>query len=291
MAPTRARTGARLAIEPNGAGRRAPLRLAVAGLGAIGLVVARQVDAGRVEGLALAAVSARDRDRARRVTAEFASAPAILGLGELAEVADVVVECVPAAAFLDVARPVLERGRILVPLSVGALLDHMELVDVAREAGGRILVPTGALLGLDAVRAVARGRVHSITMVTRKPPAGLQGAPHLVSNGISLDGLKEAKCLFTGSAREAAKGFPANLNVAAALALAGIGPELTQIEIWADPAVRHNTHTIDIRSDSSDLSMTIRNTPSEDNPRTGKVTALSVIAALERLTAPLVVGS
>ena len=97
--------------------------------------------------------------------------------------------------------------------------------------------------------------------------------------------------LFSGSAREAARGFPANLNVAAALALAGIGPDRTMVEIVADPAVEHNTHTIEVKSDSSDLTMTIRNTPSEENPRTGKITALSVIAALERLTAPLTVGT
>jgi aspartate dehydrogenase len=101
----------------------------------------------------------------------------------------------------------------------------------------------------------------------------------------------EPKLLFSGCAREAARGFPANLNVGAALALAGIGPDRTMVEIWADPSVTHNTHTIEVKSDSSDFTMTIQNAPSAENPRTGKITALSAVAALERLTAPLTVGT
>jgi aspartate dehydrogenase len=97
--------------------------------------------------------------------------------------------------------------------------------------------------------------------------------------------------VFAGSAREAIAGFPANVNVAVALSLAGIGPDRTQIEVWADPTVTRNTHTVTVKSDSADLSMTIANIPSEENPRTGRITALSVLAALRRLTEPLVVGS
>jgi len=141
------------------------------------------------------------------------------------------------------------------------------------------------------VRAAAEGAIASVTIVTRKPPAGLAGAPLLARRGISLDGLDKPLRVFEGSAREAIAGFPANVNVAVALALAGIGPDHTRAEIWADPGVTRNTHTIIVESDSSNLTMTIENTPDADNPRTGKITALSVLAALRRLTAPLVVGS
>jgi aspartate dehydrogenase len=128
-------------------------------------------------------------------------------------------------------------------------------------------------------------------MVTRKPLQGLAGAPHLIENNLSIEGLTEPLRIFEGTAREAAKGFPANLNVAVALSLAGIGPDRTQVEVWADPGVTRNTHTVTVRSDSSDLTMTIENIPDPDNPRTGRITALSVLAALRRLTSPLVVGS
>ena len=267
------------------------LKVAIAGLGAIGLQVARRIDAGEIEGLVLSAVAARDETKAQRNLAGFRSPPKILPLKQLAEVADVVVECVPAAHFLSAAEPPIRLGRTFMPLSVGALLGHMELVDLARETGARIVVPSGAILGLDAVRAVAEGNVESVRLVTRKPPAGLAGAPLLVEKGISLEGLSEPLMVYAGTAREAAKGFPANLNVSVALSLAGIGPDRTEVEVWADPTVTHNTHTIIVKSDSSNLTMTIENTPSAENPRTGVITALSVIAALRRLTAPLVIGT
>ena len=267
------------------------LRLGIAGLGAIGMDVARAVDAGTVPGLQLVAVAARDQTKARGAIESFTSPPSLVGLAELAEAADAVVECLPSQHFAAVAGPAVERGRIFMPLSVGALIDHMPLVERARETGARSLVPTGALLGLDAVRAAAEGKIASVKIITRKPPAGLAGAPLLVERGIVLGGLNEPLKVFEGSAREAIAGFPANVNVAVALSLAGIGPDATRAEIWADPGVTRNTHTIVVKSDSSDLTMTIENIPSEENPRTGKITALSVLAALRRLTAPLVVGS
>jgi aspartate dehydrogenase len=268
-----------------------PIRLAIAGLGAIGLQVARRVDAGEIEGIVLTAVAARDRAKALQKVAGFRSRPKVLPIGALAEEADAVVECVPAAHFLEAAEPPVRQGRIFMPLSVGALLGNMHLVDLARQTGARIIVPSGAILGLDAVRAVAEGNVQSVRLVTRKPPAGLAGAPLLVEKGISLEGLAEPLLVFTGSAREAAKGFPANLNVSVALSLAGIGPDRTVVEVWADPTVTHNTHTIIVQSDSSNLTMTIENIPSAENPRTGIITGLSVVAALRRLTAPLVIGT
>jgi aspartate dehydrogenase len=112
----------------------------------------------------------------------------------------------------------------------------------------------------------------------------------LVKNGISVDGLKAAKCVFAGTAREAALGFPENVNVAAALSLAGIGPDRTTIEIWADPAVARNCHSIEVEADSARFSFAIENVLSE-NPRTGRIVALSVIAALRKLSAPLRVGT
>jgi aspartate dehydrogenase len=152
------------------------------------------------------------------------------------------------------------------------------------------VVPTGALIGLDAVTAAAVGEIHSVRMVTRKPVRGLAGAPYIVENNIAIEGITEPLKIFDGSAREAAKGFPANVNVAAALSLAGIGPDRTTIEIWADPALTRNVHRIEVDSDSARFSMGIENIPSE-NPKTGRITALSVIACLRKLRASLRVGT
>jgi aspartate dehydrogenase len=176
------------------------------------------------------------------------------------------------------------------PLSAGALIENFDLAERARKTGARIIVPTGALLGLDAVRAAAEGKIHSVTMVSRKPPRGLEGAPYLAEHKISLAGLKAPLKVFAGSARDGAKGFPANVNVAAALSLAGIGPDHTRLEIWADPAIDRNIHRIEVEADSACFSMTIENVPSE-NPKTGRITALSAIACLRGLVAPLKIGS
>jgi aspartate dehydrogenase len=265
--------------------------VAIAGLGAIGLRVARAIDEGTIPGITLTAVSARNLEGARAKIADFKSPPATVPLSELAKHADIVVECVPAAAFREVAEPVIDAGKWLLPLSVAGLLNHMDLVERARKSGGRIVVPTGALIGLDTVRAMATGKIHEVRLETRKPPAGLAGAPHLIENNISLDGLKEPLCVFRGTARQAAKAFPANVNVAAALGLAGIGPDHTQVEVWADPGVDRNHQSVTIRSDAGEARMTIANIPSAENPRTGRIVANSVIATLHRFTAPLTVGT
>jgi aspartate dehydrogenase len=266
------------------------LRVAIGGFGAIGKVVARRLDHG-IDDLMLAAVAARDVARAETALAGFARSVPIVPLSELWRYADIVVECAPAAVLRELAEPALSQGRTVIVLSCGALLDNFDLVDLARRQNGRILVPTGALLGLDAVIAAAEGGIASVRMVTRKPPGGLAGAPYLVANGIDLTDLGQPMLVFAGTAREAARGFPANVNVAAALALAGVGPERTIVEIWADPAVTRNIHRIEVEADAARFSMQIENVPSADNPRTGRLTALSVVAALKKLSSPLAIGT
>jgi len=266
------------------------LRVAVAGLGAVGLEVAKRLAVG-IEDLTLAAVSARDCDRAKARMADIGADVAVLAAGELAEVADVVVECAPAAVFPSIAEPALRAGRVLVPISVAALMENLHLVDVAKHSGGRVLVPSGALLGLDAVRAAAEGTIHSVCMVTRKPPDGLAGAPYLEAHGIDLKDVNEPLRVFSGTARQGAAGFPANLNVAAALGLAGIGLDRTQLEIWADPTVTRNCHRIVVEADSARFVLEIENTPTEANPRTGRLVANSIVASLRRLVSPLIVGT
>jgi aspartate dehydrogenase len=266
------------------------LTVAIGGLGAIGLRLAKELDKG-IEGLSLAAVAARDAEKVKAAVAGFRTPPKVTDLAGLAAAADVVVEAAPASVFEAIVAPAVEAGRIVVVSSVGALLPRMHLVDRAKETGARIIVPTGALLGLDAVRAAAEGNVESVTLVTRKPPRGLAGAPYLEQHGIDVTTITTPTKIFDGSARDGAKGFPANVNVAAALALAGIGPDRTRLEIWADPTVTRNTHTVKVEADTVRLTMTIENVPSEENPRTGKITPLSLLACLRGLTATLKVGS
>ena len=265
------------------------LRVAIAGLGAIGRATALRLAEG-VPGLRLVCAAANDQAKAQAFLDAHGIACPLVPFSAFPEHADIAIECAPAALIDQICRPMLEAGKQVMVLSAGALLPRPELIALAKERGGRILVPTGALLGLDAVAAAAEGQIHSVRMTTRKPPAGLAGAPYLVANNIAVDGLKEAKRVFSGNAREAAAGFPANVNVAAALALAGIGPDRTMIDIWADPGVTRNCHTIEVDADCARFTLSIENIPSE-NPKTGRIVALSVLADLRRLAAPLRVGT
>jgi aspartate dehydrogenase len=266
------------------------LAVAIGGLGTIGRAVATALDRG-IAGMRLVAVSSRNTAKAKEFLAKLAAQPQIVSSAQLGELADIVVECAPAAVLREIAEPALRRGRKVFIISVGALLDAPDLIELASRHGGQIIVPTGALIGLDAVTAAAEGTIRSVRMRTRKPVRGLVGAPYLEEKGIDILNISEPLKVFEGTAREAALGFPANLNVGAALGLAGLGPDRTIIEIWADPGLDRNSHQIEVDSDSASFSMTIGNIPSAENPRTGKITALSVIAALRKLTNPLRIGT
>jgi aspartate dehydrogenase len=272
------------------AAQKKNLRIAIAGLGAIGKSIATTLAKGGVPGVELTAVSAKNHDKAKEFVSTLAHPVQVLNISDLEKEADLVIECAPAALLPEIAAPFLKAQKQVIVLSVGALLFHPELITMAKDQGGVIHVPTGALIGLDAMIAAAEGKIHSVRMVTRKPPKGLAGAPHLIEHNISIEGLTEAKKVFEGNARDAAKGFPANLNVVVALALSGVGPENTLLEIWADPAVVRNTHTIVVDSDSAKFTMTMENIPSE-NPKTGRIVAQSVIAMLRKMKSSFKVGT
>jgi aspartate dehydrogenase len=265
-----------------------PRRVAIAGLGSIGSKLARALDDG-VPGFTLSAVATRDATKGEALLSSLANRPTMVPVAALEGYADLVIECAPAPLLPAVIAPFLRAGKTAIVMSVGALLEREDLIDLARAHAGQIIVPSGALLGLDAVTAAAQGTIHSVRMITRKPVRSLVGAPYLSAHNVCIDDIKEPLKIFEGSARKAAQGFPANLNVAAALSLAGIGPDRTIVEIWADPTLSRNSHRIEVDADSASFSMSIANVPSE-NPRTGRITALSVIAYLRNVYAPLRIG-
>ena len=266
------------------------MKVGIAGFGSIGKVVGKALDQG-IEGLELAAISVRNIERGLNRMSGFKKPVPVLDPQELADTCDIIVECVPKEAFNSFAIPALSAGRLFVTVSAAGILANPSTIKMAEDGKGRIILATGALLGLDAVRAAAEGTIEEVVMITRKPPNALTGAPHLIDNDISVEGLNEPKKVFDGSAREGAAGFPANVNVAAALGLAGIGPDRTKLEIWADPGLTRNTHSIRVVSDSATFEMSIENVQSEEKPGTGKITALSVIACLRGLVSSLKVGT
>ena len=270
------------------------MRVAIAGLGAVGLPVARELFRGSIPGMSLAAVSASTEASARSKAASAGLTDvAVLTASELAAHADVVVEALPPSLFLDVAQPTLAAGKTLLVLSVTQLLLEYEVLEkLAASSGGRILVPSGALCGLDAVKAATEGgTVTSVVMQTRKPPASLANAPFVREQGLNLSELAEPQRLYAGSVSDAAQRFPANVNVAVALSLAGIGPDRTKYELWADPGVERNTHTFAVKSAESNFEVRIAGVPTESNPATGALTPLSAMATLRGLVSTVRVGT
>jgi aspartate dehydrogenase len=198
----------------------------------------------------------------------------------LVERSDLVVEAAGGHVVEDLARRTFEQRKDLMVISIGALLEHPEVLTLARERRCRLILPSGAIAGLDAVKAACVGSIDYVRLTSRKPPRALEGAPFLQEHAISLDNLTEERRLFAGPAREAVRGFPDNLNVSAALSLAGIGPDATQVEIWAVPGLERNCHDIEVCGEFGLLRVHIENIPSE-NPKTGRLTALSIIRAIQ----------
>jgi aspartate dehydrogenase len=269
--------------------RARPLTVGVVGLGVIGRQVCRALDAG-LPGLRLAGATARTPAPAQAFLASLATPVPLLSLDDLVAASEVVVEASSQAHLQEVAPRALGAGRDLVVLSCGALLGRDDWIALAEQQGSRILVPSGAIGGLDAVKGGAVGAITAVTMESRKAPAGWAGAPWVVQQKIDLGAIREETLLFEGPASEACPAFPANVNVLAALSLAGIGPERTTTRIYAVPGLARNTHRVRVEGEFGSIELEVRNVPSE-NPRTGRLSYLSTIALLRDLGATVRVGT
>ncbi len=267
-----------------------PLRVAIAGFGSIGRLVGRHLDGG-LAGLQLAAVSAARLDRARDHLKEFRHPVPAVPLARIADEADVVVDCTPPEIFAETMASAIARARTIVTVSAAALLEHEEVLARAAAAGSRIVLVSGSVGGLDALRAASIGTIRSVRMITRKPPLSLARSPWLSQRGIDATKLTTPTKIFDGSARAAARNFPDKFNLAATVALAGIGPDRTQIEIWLDPGVERNVHRIAVDADSTRFEIEIHNVPNPGHEGTGPLVAYSIIAALKDLTAGFRVGT
>ena len=265
------------------------LSIGIVGCGAIGQALLRAADSGQLN-VPVAGVTSRDEHRAHEFLGTLKSPPPYLDRQELIARSDLLVETAGGHVVPELAKETFAAGKDLMVISIGALLDYPGIIQEARDKSCRLLAPSGAIAGLDGIKSACAGRVDRVTMVSRKPPIGLEGAPHLVENGISLEGLEEEMEVFSGTAREAVKGFPANLNVSAAVSLAGLGPDKTQVKMLAVPGLERNCHDIEVVGDFGFLSVHIENIPSE-NPRTGRLTALSIIRSVQDAVDPFRIGT
>ena len=266
------------------------MEVGIVGLGAIGRQLCLALDEG-IPGLQLAGATARDREKAERFLSSLRAPAPFLSLDDLVQASDLVVEASTQAHLREAIAPrTLGAGKDLVVLSCGGLLGRQDWVDLAAAKGCRILVPSAAIAGLDGVKGACMGAITSVTMETRKPPRGLAGAPWIEAQKIDLDRITEETLIFEGPATEACRAFPANVNVLAALSLAGIGPEKTRISLYAVPGLTMNRHRITVEGEFGRLAIEVENVPSE-NPRTGKLSYLSTIALLRDLGASIRIGT
>jgi len=263
--------------------------VAIVGCGAIGRAIAKAFSDGRLPGRVTAVCDLRP-EAAERLAASIRPVPHITTVEGAVRAASVVVECASVNAVDPVVRAAARHRRDVVVMSEIGLMGHPELFDVVRRAGISMAVPSGALAGLDALRAASGAKLKSVKLTTRKPPAGLESAPYVVRRGINLRGLKKPLILYNGNVIGAAKGFPANINVAAGCALAGIGPKATRVCIIADPTTTVNSHTLEYEGEFGRAVCRIENRPFPENPKTSYLAALSAISALRRMLEGIGIG-
>jgi aspartate dehydrogenase len=266
------------------------MRVGIVGVGIIGQALARAIDRGEVAAQ-LTALHSRNLEKAQAFAHTLGRVPEVVEdiAGVIAR-CDLVIEAATQAALSAMAPAILGAGKDLMVLSVGALLDHPEWPALAARHGCRLYVPSGAIVGLDGLKGACVGQVESVTITTRKPPQGLAGAPYVEAHGIDVYAFTTETVIFEGSAREACQGFPANVNVAAALSLAGIGPDRTRICILVAPGSTRNIHDVEVVGEFGRLTTHIENVPTE-NPRTGKLSYLSAIGLLRQIVSALHCGT
>src|SRR3970040_639807 len=242
----------------------------------------RRGDLGRARVVAIAGRG--EHSRGKQLAKAF-RVPYVSGLKALlAAKPDVVVEAAAHDAGREDGEPLLKKGIALIVLSCGALCDdalRKKLERAAAKSGALLSVPSGGIGGLGALKEACVAGVDEVTIAVTKPPAAWKGIPYVEKLRVDLDGLGEPRVLFEATAREGVPHFPANVNIAAVLSMAGIGFDRTRLKVVADPALRYNTHFIDIRGKTGHISIRLENVPAPDNPKTAWLARYSALAALQ----------
>ncbi len=255
----------------------------IAGLGAIGSAVGRALNKG-IDGLEWVAAS--------DLNAHDEFDVPLVNFEELAERCDIIIEALPPKAVPELAKITFEKQKTLILISSCALLMFPDILKYHGLSTSRIIVPSGAIAGIDGIKGLKELGIQKSTIASTKPPRGFNGAPHVNKAGINLDQIQASGVktkIFKGNALEAAKGFPANVNVAATLSLAGIGAQNTMVEIWADPDAISNSHEITVSGEFSTLNMRIENKPDPANPKSSMLAAQSIVAVLKDINKAIVV--
>ena len=271
------------------------MRVGIIGGGTIARLFLQHIRAGDLGAAEVVAILGRNAaSRGKALAAEF-SVPFILGIDELLrQRPDVVVEAAAHEAVRDLGPPVLNAGIPLIVLSAGALANDTlreELERAALQHRALLYVPSGGIGGLDALKAACVAGVDEVTIAVTKPARAWKGIAYVEKLGIDLDRLSGPVTLFEGPAREGVPHFPANVNIAAVLSMAGIGFDRTWLKVVADPQLQHNTHYIDVRGKTGNISIKLENVPSPENPKTAWLACYSALAALKAMQSSVRYGT
>ena len=260
-------------------------------------MIARAIDTGEAGEVTLKSVYDIVREHAERLASILSKKPKIARDADEILMDDgisLIIEAASQEAVRQYAVKALSNGKDLMIMSAGALIDDEffnEVSRAAREHGKKVYVPSGAIVGLDNVKAAAVRSIEEVMLVTRKPPRSFEGAPFIRERNIDLSGISEETVLFEGSAKEAVRLFPRNVNVSASLSLAGVGADRTKVRIIADPKADRITHEIHVRGEFGEILTKTINKPFPENPKTSYIAALSAIATLRKISGSIVVGT
>jgi aspartate dehydrogenase len=258
-------------------------KIGLLGCGAIGTQIALAIDSGKIPA-DLTHVYDFDKSKSDHLVQKLKKKPVIAENPHMLSSypVDIVVEAASQDAVRNHALSIIQNRRDLLIMSVGALLDESILeilLDACKEFKRKIYLPSGAIAGLDAIRS-AKDELESVTLTTTKNPMSLKGAKFFEIKNIDIDAVKTKTVLFDGPAREAVGLFPANINVAALLSLAGLGSTKTKVRIVADPATDKNTHTIEANGRFGKITVNVENVPDPSNPKTSRLATLSAVECL-----------
>ncbi len=267
-------------------------RIGIAGCGAMGKKIAQAIVKYFTKSATLSALYDIERDKAHVLAASLRKRNIVaFSLKDLIKKSDLVIEAASATVSAEIATQALGARRDCMVMSVGGLLSTPRVFDLAKKKGCRLYIPTGAIGGIDALKAHRLAHIKRVTLTTRKPLSALQGSPYIVRKRIDLGAIKAETTIYEANAKRAVADFPQNINIAATLSLAGIGKERTKVKIVTSPAYSGNIHEIEVESDAGRTVIRCENKPSAQNLKTSYLAILSAIATLKQIFEPVKIGT
>jgi len=274
------------------------MNIGIIGCGAIGSTLAKAITEGKTGKNYLISICDIDKSRLEKLY-DSLGVPSIVKTMDFNQLLslkniDLVIEVASQETVRNVAEKTLYSKKNILIMSIGVLSDTVllnKLKTIAEKNNVKIYLPSGAICGLDGVKAASIENIFSVEITTTKNPRGLVGAPYLIENSISLENLKGIKPVFHGTARDASRGFPKNINVAVALSLAGIGVDRTTVKIIADPNAEKTVHKIKVIGDFGELKTEVNNFTHPENPKTSYLAVLSTIRKLKSLSEVIQIGT